>query len=270
MKIKYYELLIYKLGCEDWVIVMIEKNFFNVSNNKERLRLFCFPYAGSGASVFRSWQEKLGDKIQIYPAHYPGHEDRISEKPIQEMDILVTKIYEEIDNLRQCPFYLFGHSMGSKIVYELAVRFEENHQENLKGIIVSAGLVPKRMEPKPIYDLPDNIFFAELSKYSRTPIEIFENKDLWNIFSSMLRADFKISDTYCEKKCRKLHIPILALRGTLDSEISLEDLKQWSEYTTSEFSHADIEGGHLFIDTNTDKVLNIIKKYIEVHELLQL
>lgn len=93
-------------------------------------------------------------------------------------------------------------------------------------------------------------------------MEIFKNKDLWNIFSPMLRADFKIADTYCDKKYRTIDIPVLALRGTLDPEISLKDLKEWKAYTTSKFHYTDIEGEHLFIDTNTDKVLEVIKKYI--------
>lgn len=241
---------------------MPEQSERNGYKNEKKVILFCFPYAGGGASVFRTWQEKIGKDIKIIPAHYPGHEERIMEKPFESMDDLVLNIYKEISELQEQPFYLFGHSVGSRIAYEVAVKCEENEQKNLQGIIVSAGLAPNRIEPRPIYNLPDELFFKEISKYSRTPMEIFKNKDLWNIFSPMLRADFKIADTYCDKKYRTIDIPVLALRGTLDPEISLKDLKEWKAYTTSKFHYTDIEGEHLFIDTNTDKVLEVIKKYI--------
>lgn len=241
---------------------MEEKRFFHVNEEEKEVILFCFPYAGGGASVFRTWQEKIGKDIKIIPAHYPGHEERIMEKPFESMEDLVLNIYKEISELKEQPFYLFGHSVGSRVAYELAAKCEENGQENLKGIIVSAGLAPNRIEPNPIYNLPDELFFKEISKYSRTPIEIFKNKDLWNIFSPMLRADFKIADTYCDKKYRTIDIPVLALCGTLDPEISLRDLAEWKAYTTSKFHYTDIEGEHLFIDTNTDRVLEVIKKYI--------
>jgi len=246
---------------------METRKYFEKCEIEERgIRLFCFPYAGGGASVFRLWQEKLGNKIHVCPAHYPGHEERIKEKPINDMDTLVTNLFEEMNQWVHHPFILFGHSMGSRVAYELAVRFEEEGQKNFLGIIVSAGLAPNRMETNQIYHLPDYDFFKKLSKYNRTPAEIFENKDLWAFFEPMLRADFTLADTYCDKKHRKIHVPMLALRGTLDSEISQEDVQEWKEYTTAEFWFTDIEGEHLFIDTNTDKALEIIKKYI-VREL---
>lgn len=69
--------------------------------------MFCFSYAGGGASVFRSWQRKLGDQICVCPAHYPGHEERILEEPIRDMEVLVTNIYEEIHNrdMDHSPFF---------------------------------------------------------------------------------------------------------------------------------------------------------------------
>lgn len=237
--------------------------YFDRYDVKEKgIRLFCFPYAGGGASVFRLWQEKLGDDIHVYPAHYPGHEERIMEKPVKDMNTLVTSLFEEMNKGIQHPFVLFGHSAGSRVAYELAVQFEEAKQKNLRGIIVSGGLAPNRREVNPIYQLAEENFFNSLSQYGRTPRELFENKDLWAIFGPVLRADFTLADTYQDEKYRKIHVPVLALRGTKDPEISKADLQEWKHYTTAEFRHKDIEGEHLFIDTNTDEVLDVIKEHI--------
>lgn len=240
-----------------------KRQYFNRCDAEEKgIRLFCFPYAGGGASTFRLWQEKLGKGIQVYPAHYPGHEERILEEPLKDMDALVTSLFEEMNGWVQHPFVLFGHSVGSRVAYELAVRFEEAKQKNLCGIIVSAGLAPNRREVNPIYQLPEEDFFNGLSRYGRTPRGLFENKDLWAIFGPVLRADFTLADTYRDKKYRSIHVPILALRGIMDPEISQGDLQEWKHYTTAEFRSKDIEGEHLFIDTNSDDVLDIIKEHI--------
>ena len=124
--------------------------------------------------MFRSWQNKLGDEISVCPAHYPGHEERILEEPVWDMNVLVTSIYEEIHNrdMDKQPFFLFGHSLGSRVAYELALRFEEAGEENLLGIIVSAGRAPNRKEENPIYHLPETEFFEELSKYNLSLIHI--------------------------------------------------------------------------------------------------
>lgn len=120
---------------------MEEKRFFHVNEEEKEVILFCFPYAGGGASVFRTWQEKIGKDIKIIPAHYPGHEERIMEKPFESMEDLVLNIYKEISELKEQPFYLFGHSVGSRVAYELAAKCEENGQENLKGMLVNRSVL---------------------------------------------------------------------------------------------------------------------------------
>ena len=106
---------------------MIKNGYFRTSSSdKNKIRLFCFPYAGGGASIFRTWQSLLGDRVEVLPAHYKGHEDRIMDKPVSTMKQLVDEIYDELQPLADRPFYLFGHSVGSRVSYELSVRFEKD------------------------------------------------------------------------------------------------------------------------------------------------
>ena len=46
-----------------------------------RLRLFCFPYAGGGASVFRNWLPYAAGEVEICPVQLPGREERLVEVP---------------------------------------------------------------------------------------------------------------------------------------------------------------------------------------------
>ena len=47
----------------------------------DRATLFCFPFAGGGASAYNSWIQKMKDKVTVCPIQLPGREDRIMEKP---------------------------------------------------------------------------------------------------------------------------------------------------------------------------------------------
>ena len=72
-----------------------------------------------------------------------------------------------------------------------------------------------------------------------------------------------MADTYIDQKHRQLHVPILVLCGSQDYEISDEDILEWEDYTTSNFSTAIIEGGHLFLDTNTNDVISELRAFIK-------
>src|SRR5262249_17872079 len=53
------------------------------------LRLFCFPYAGGGASLYRAWPENLPEHIELCAIQLPGRESRLSETPITRLSLLV-------------------------------------------------------------------------------------------------------------------------------------------------------------------------------------
>ena len=47
----------------------------------EKTRLYCFPYGGAGASMYRAWGRSLPDWVEVVPVHFPGREHRIREAP---------------------------------------------------------------------------------------------------------------------------------------------------------------------------------------------
>ncbi|WP_395424703.1 thioesterase II family protein [Streptococcus suis] len=222
-----------------------------------------FPYAGGGASVFRKWG-KLFSNIRLYAVQYPGRENRMSEEPIKDFDILLNEVFKNlikiIDDDR--PYYLFGHSLGTKLVYELTLRIMNDSMKKPSGIIVSGGKAPCFKEENPIYHLDDIDFIKGINRYSGTPEEIIQNIEIMKIFLPMLRADFMIDETYQRKEIEKIDIPILGLMGTDDKELKIEELKKWEEYTTKDFKYRYIEGGHMFINTNTELVAKEISSFI--------
>src|SRR4051812_16202346 len=85
-----------------------------------RLRLFCFPYAGGGTSIFRTWSRYLPPSIEIYPVQLPGRESRLMEEPFHHMADLVEYLGQTLLPQLDGPYAFFGHSMGALIGFELA------------------------------------------------------------------------------------------------------------------------------------------------------
>jgi len=109
---------------------------------RDSLKIFCLPYAGGGASVFRNWQSGIPDNIGICPVQLPGREDRICEKPIAEMKKITSLILEELSGISVSRFLLFGHSMGAKIAYEIAAALQEMKGADPQALIVSGSQAP--------------------------------------------------------------------------------------------------------------------------------
>lgn len=226
--------------------------------------IILFPFAGGGSNIYKNWISSFQD-FNVLRILYPGRESRFGEQPLTSIDTLVNEIYEEMleefnfDN----NYYLFGHSMGTKVVYELALKIKYNEALlNPKGIIISAGKAPCFKEEKPIFHLDEVDFIEGLKSYGGTPKEVLENKDLIGMFLPMLRADFLIDEGYQDEQFKKLDTPILALMGTHDTKVELEELLEWRNYTNSEFKYDYVNGGHMFVKDNPDEVILKVKEYL--------
>src|SRR5688572_14506142 len=85
------------------------------ANPKARLRLFCFPYAGGGASVFRDWPGELPGDVEVWCAALPGRGARLRDAPVDSILRLVPPMARAMMPYLDRPFVLFGHSMGALI-----------------------------------------------------------------------------------------------------------------------------------------------------------
>jgi len=237
-----------------------------IEDGETKNTIFIFPYAGGGVAPFRKWGEFFKDS-KLYIVQYPGRENRFPEKAIDDINELVGELFEAIRMFDfKVPYYFFGHSMGTKVVYELALKIKESDLVNPNGVIISAGRAPCFKAPNPIYNLDDENFIEGLRRYEGTPIEILDNKELINIFLPTLRADFTIDENYLDQNYKKIDSDILGLMGDADQEMSLEELQKWQDYTTRKFTYRYIEGKHMFVNTSSNDVIKEIKKFIEINE----
>lgn len=232
---------------------------------EDRIRLFCLPYAGGAASVFRGWRQELPAGAGVYPIQLPGRENRIAAPPIRDMAAMVEAIAQAIIPHLHLPFLLFGHSLGARIAFELTRHLRREWGIRPARLIVAGSRAPHMPEPKPLHHLPEKEFVQELRRFSGTPEAIFQSKELLAMLIPMLRADFAVDETYVYTKEESLDCPISAFCGTQDEEAKREDMEAWADYTSGEFTLEMIAGGHFFLKTQRFALLRAIAQLVSQH-----
>lgn len=221
-----------------------------------RVRLFCFPYAGGGASLFYPWTRGLSPAVAVCPVHLPGREDRLKEAPFTRMTDLVEELARQLRPWTEAPFALFGHSLGGLVCFELARRLGRAPVR----LFVSAARAPQVPErPAPVHHLGDADFVAALRlRYQGLPAAVLEDAELLSLFLPALRADFTLFDTYAYEAGGPLDCPVSAFGGARDPEVRESDLLAWREQTRGPFELRRFAGGHFFLKEEQDRALRAI------------
>ena len=212
-----------------------------------RFQLFCFPYAGGGASIFRAWQAETGPFVRIHPIRLRGRESRIFEPPLRSVPEAAETIAAEIVSGIEGPFAFFGYSFGALLAFETArvLRRQGAGPDRLMVAALKAPQLP--LGRKPINDLPDREFAEELRKFRGTPDAVLQNDELMSLVLPAIKADFTAYETYRYSAEAPLDCPITAMGGTNDPSVSLHQLAAWGEQTSNGFATRLFPGDHFFI-----------------------
>jgi len=229
-----------------WVKLM--RSSAPASNNSGRVRLFSFPHAGAGASVFHDWKDLLPDFIEFYPVQLPGREDRIIETPYTHMPDLIPDLVDALHPYLDRPFAFFGHSLGAVISYELALALRQMQGMLPIHIFVSGHIAPHISDSRPpIYKLPKAAFVDKLKLFNGISAEVFANQELMELLLPTIRADFTLSETYAYQTDKPLNCPISAYGGLQDPYVSRQDLEAWQDHTTATFTVRLFPGDHFYL-----------------------
>jgi medium-chain acyl-[acyl-carrier-protein] hydrolase len=227
-----------------------------------RLRLFCIPYAGGGASVFRAWAAHFPQEVEVCAIQLPGRENRLRETPFTSMQEIVQALTRAIRSyLRPLPFAFFGHSMGGLIAFELARYLCIHTDFNPAFLFVSGCRAPQLPNPHPlVYNLPPAEFLKRIREFQGTPEAVLQNAELMQLLVPLLQADLTVFETYTYMPGSRLDCPISAFGGLEDSEVSYEELKAWDDQTSQAFHLRMFPGNHFFLQNARLALLHAISQ----------
>ena len=226
------------------------------ADEEPSLRLFCFPYAGGGASLFRGWNRQMDRRVAVCPVRLPGREMRLRDAPISDLKKMLDEIVDALAPYLCQPYAMFGHSMGAILAYESAALAQRRGLGLPKHLFVSARQAPtieRQMIPVPVSTLSDDEFLSYLRR-DNSVTEAFDNPELKQLVLPTLRADFEVCQSYRGQYHPKFDFPITAFVGSDDSHVSVEDMEGWRDCTTGSFRLRIISGDHFFISNPTEVI----------------
>jgi medium-chain acyl-[acyl-carrier-protein] hydrolase len=227
-------------------------------NHAATMRLFCFPYAGGAASLYRTWGNSLPSHVEVCAIQLPGRGARMAEAPLTSLPDILRELSLAIRPYLDLPFAFFGHSMGAMLSLELARLLRRELGVNPVHLFVSGCRALQLRDPnRPTYNLPEPEFIEELRRLGGTPAEVLEHPELLGLILPLLRADFEVCQTYKYTPGRPLPCPITAFGGTQD-KTGRAEMEAWREQTTAAFTLRMFPGDHFFLHGVEAKILELI------------
>ncbi|MBT2765876.1 thioesterase domain-containing protein [Paenibacillus sp. ISL-20] len=227
-----------------------------------KYQLFLFPFSGGSASYYLKWKEKFDGSIQIFPIDYPGRGYRINEELVGDMKSLLDDLYCKIAESRDhnCPFGLFGHSMGATIAYELFFRFQQSSHAAPSHLFLSGRSAPDMAEEsirnRHLYDSEQ--LKREVLSFGGT-----DSPHLLELFLPIIRNDFKVLETFSAPKREPIiNCKPVIFMGKEDVTTS-GDAAEWGKHFLEPCNIYEFNGGHFFINDCYEDMIRIMQSEID-------
>ena len=238
-------------------------------NPDVRFRLFCLPYAGGGAAIFRSWEDHLPSGVEVLPVELPGRGRQLNEAPFTSITAMVASVTRYVTSQLDKPFALFGHSMGAIIGFEVARQLRRENRRQPARLFASGRRAPQvSYQTPPAHNLSKKEFLEVLHQLNGSAPEALQNAELMELMLPTIRADFEAIETYRYSEEPPLDCSISVFGGLEDHHVNREHLELWSTQTNGLFRLHWIPGDHFFLNTHQKQLLDELAE--ELEELIEI
>ncbi|KWT63433.1 thioesterase [Streptomyces albus subsp. albus] len=224
------------------------------------VRLFCLPYAGASAQMYRAWARELGPSVLVTPVELPGRGSRAGERPASQLELLLRDLSAFV--LRMCdrPFALFGHGFGALLAYEIAARLERQYDRVAERVFMSGHGSPGYVQRgTPLGRLPPDAFLHQVRVLFASARRSFADPAAAGRVLPVMRAGFALAEAYRARPGDVLHCPITVLAGRGDASTDRAALADWRTYTRRYCRVRLFPGDHLFLHTATARLLTTLE-----------
>ncbi|TDB87230.1 thioesterase [Actinomadura sp. KC216] len=219
------------------------------------VRLFCFPYSGSGATMYERWPRRLGD-IEICLVQPPGRQNRIREPHYETYEHLAEELIEFLVPYLDRPFAFFGHCSGALPGVEVTRQLAAARLPLPRRLFVSAQVAP--------HDGPyGGLLEKDRDGLRETLAELITNMGgtpddtLLDFGLDLLIQDVEANKKYVVPEVLDIPCGITAIGWSDDREIPLSLMGGWNA-VTADCRQVMLDGGHFAFLAAPQALLDLI------------
>nr|WP_275404176.1 MULTISPECIES: thioesterase domain-containing protein [unclassified Streptomyces] len=203
-------------------------------------RIFCLPYSGGGASMYRNWPRHIGD-TEVCAVQLPGRENRMREKPHDTYPALAADLIEGIAEYLDRPFGFFGHCGSALAAYETAAQLAARGGPVPEIVFISSQVAPHDGPFGTFFGMSDAQLAEELRALGRS-MGSEPPPDMIDLTLELMRTDMAANAVYHLDQPPRLPCRIAAIGWSEDPSITPAMMTGWDRCGQTTFH--TLPGGH--------------------------
>ena len=224
-----------------------------------RVRIICFPFPGGSATLFERWHEHLPETVEVCGVQLPGRQKRISETPLTDVGVAVGQLATFLGQYCDRPIAVFGDCAAAFLAFELCHRLRDTMGIHPIHLFVTSCRAPHLSNRREIiHELPDPDLKREMIKLGVAPEWLQKNDAVFSAFLYLIRADFKMVETYRMTKLGAFGFPVTAFLGQNDPTCTIEELAAWEIHTNAGFRKVVLNASHNITTSHLEDIIPVI------------
>ncbi|MGH3735192.1 MAG: thioesterase II family protein [Micromonosporaceae bacterium] len=227
------------------------------------VRIFCFPHGGGNPRAYADWQPLLGGDAEILAVCVPGRAARAAEPAAASIAELADRAAEVVAAAADRPSYLFGHSLGGVVAFEVARRLRDVPQ--LRHLVASGCAAPSLLPTDYLRwaaGLDGPAFAEAMAKFEGMSPEIVADPELQELLLPDLREDCRLIAEYRYQPADPLDIGLTLVNGRDDWRVGDDMLDPWrTEVTTAPRRHWR-DGGHFYFADRPAAAVDLLRELV--------
>jgi len=189
-------------------------------------RLFCIPYSGCGASMYRRWPETYRgiDFCRLQP---PGRENRFNEPIFATYQDMAVAIADAVKPYLDVPCAFFGHCGSALAAYETTAELERRGWPRPARLFISSQVAPQDGPTGRWLVMSRTELGQELGRLisatGSTPIP-----EIIDLYLDVLEEDIATNKRYVMPDPYRLATPITTIGWREDFEVDYRTMGGWS------------------------------------------
>jgi surfactin synthase thioesterase subunit len=206
----------------------------------------------------------MGDSADILAVCVPGRGRRGAERPPASIAELADRAALAVAAVADRPTYLFGHSLGAVVAFEVARRLRDSAA--LHHLVASGCAAPSLLPTDYLRwaaQLDGRAFAEAMVRYEGMSPEIVEEPELQELLLADLRADCRIIAEYRYQPATPLGLRLSLINGRDDWRVRNDMLAPWRTEVTTAPDYHWRDGGHFYFADRPAAVLDLLREVIE-------